>query len=42
MFYRFNVKNAFHEISSQLLGIDEQSNVDISTWYNTMFFECGG
>ncbi len=38
MFYIFNVKNAFHEISSQLHGMDEQSNVDISTWYDVMFF----
>ncbi len=38
MFYRFNVKIAFHAISCQLLHLLEQSNVDISTWYNAMFF----
>ncbi len=35
-FYRFNVKIAFHEISCQLLDMLEQSNIDISTWYNVI------
>ncbi len=41
-FYRFNIKIAFHAIRCQLLDMLEQSNIDISTWYNAMlfFFEC--